>query len=301
MIGTRGPLQRVRAGGVPDTRAVARRLARAYHQRGGLRRYNPEGIDVFAADWDTLLVLDACRYDVFEAVADLPGRLESRRSRGSMTREWLAGNFAGRRLHDTVYVTANGNYADLRGTIDASVHAEVPLWRDEHRTGPGNSVAPPEVVAEAARANADAYPNKRLIVHFVQPHTPYLGPTGERFDPRIPLGDLPREYDVTDAELRRAYRENVELVLSAVEGLLADLPGKTVVTADHGELLGERLDPLPVRDYGHPRGVYVDELVRVPWYVSDNGRRRRVVSEPPDDADVDASGVEEHLRDLGYA
>ena len=286
----------------PDKRALARNLLRLGFTRGGRRPYNTDGIDLFAEDWDNLLVLDACRYDAFAREADLDGSLGSRVSRGSMTREWVRANFADRRLLDVVYVTANGNYAHVRDEIGASVHAEVPLWHDEHRTGPDDSITPPGMVAEAAREHAESYPNKRLLVHFVQPHTPYLGPTGERFDPRLSLGELPREYDVSDATLERAYRENLSLVLEEVEGLLADLPGKTVVTADHGELLGDRLGPLPVRDYGHPDGIYLPELVRVPWHVSTNGPRKRITREEPTrTADVDRAAVEAHLRDLGYA
>lgn len=287
---------------LPDKRAIARHLLRQYYTRGGRRPYNTNGIDLFAEDWDNLLVLDACRYDAFAREADLAGSLESRVSRGSMTREWVRANFADRRLLDVVYVTANGNYAHVRDEIDAAVHEEVPLWHDERRTGPDDSVTPPEMVADAAREYADSHPNKRLLVHFVQPHTPYLGATGERFDPRLPLGDIPREYDVSDATIERAYRENLSLVLEEVEGLLADLQGRTVVTADHGELLGDRLGPLPVRDYGHPDGIYLPELVTVPWFVSTNGPRKRITrEEPTGTADVDRATVEAHLRDLGYA
>jgi hypothetical protein len=286
----------------PDRRALARHLLRHYYTRGGRRRYNPHGIDLFAEDWDNMLVLDACRYDVFAEEADLDGRLESRVSRGSMTREWVRANFADRRLLDLVYVTANGNYAHVKDEIDATVHEEVPLWHDEHRTGPDDTITRPEVVAEAAREYAASHPHKRLLVHFVQPHTPYLGSTGERFDPRVPLGDIPRRYDVSDEVIERAYRENLSLVLEEVTDLLDDLPGKTVVTADHGELLGERLAPLPVRDYGHPDGIYRPELVTVPWLVSTNGDRKRITREAPTGrTDVDRADVEEHLRDLGYA
>jgi len=42
------------------------------------------------SEWDYCLVLDACRYDVFEDVYDeyLDGNLEKRRSVGSSTPEW---------------------------------------------------------------------------------------------------------------------------------------------------------------------------------------------------------------------
>ncbi|WP_227374919.1 hypothetical protein [Haladaptatus halobius] len=37
-----------------------------------------------------------------------------------------------------------------------------------------------------------------------------------------------------------------------------------VVSADHGEFLGERLFPTPVQIYGHSDGVYMEEFVKVP-------------------------------------
>jgi hypothetical protein len=72
---------------------LLRELNRLYHTRGNRRAYNPDGVDVLAEDWDNLLILDACRYDAFAARADLPGRLERRRSRGSHTSEFLSGIF----------------------------------------------------------------------------------------------------------------------------------------------------------------------------------------------------------------
>jgi len=83
---------------------------------------------------------------------------------------------------------------------------------------------------------------------------------------------------------------------------MRELGGKTIVTADHGNMVGERAFPIPFREWGHPRGVYTPELVDVPWLVYERG--------PPDDqrgdsrrsrriADDDV--VVERLRDLGYA
>jgi membrane-anchored protein YejM (alkaline phosphatase superfamily) len=106
----------------------------------------------------------------------------------------------------------------------------------------------------------------------------------------------------THDDIWQAYRENLDLVLSEVEDLLSDLQGKTVITADHGELLGDRERPIPIRTYWHPEGVYVDSLVKVPWHVYENGERKDVVAEEPVDwhDDVDMKEVEQNLRDLGY-
>lgn len=98
---------------------------RLYHRRGHLRDYNPSGVDVFEEDWDALIVLDACRYDLFARRSTLSGTLETRRSRGSSTVEFLRGNVADRDLRDTVYVTANPQFHRYRDELDARFHEVV--------------------------------------------------------------------------------------------------------------------------------------------------------------------------------
>ena len=162
----------------------------------------------------------------------------------------------------------------------------------------------PETVTEHALAAHDSYPNKRLLVHYFQPHQPYLGPYGrERFEPGRGLAHVVKATDPTREELLRAYRENLELVLDEVEVLLAEIPGKTAVTADHGEMFGERMWPVPVADYGHHDGVHIDELLEVPWFVSENGPRKEIVEEPPaasEATEFDTEELESQLRALGY-
>ncbi|KOX95931.1 hypothetical protein AMR74_13345 [Halorubrum tropicale] len=264
--------------------------------------YNADGIDIFTQDWDNLLILDACRYDYFADQSDLDGTLSTRISRASATREWVGANFTDRQLHDVVYVSANPNYRKVADEIGAEVHAYIDVWRDDTLVGEENTIVPPETVTEHALSAAEEYPNKRLLVHYVQPHYPFIGPTGkEHFDPTATLKEVSAKYDLTDDRLDRAYRENLDFVLDEAERLLEKLHGKTVVSADHGELLGERLSPLPLRAYGHPNGVYVDELVEVPWLVHQNGERREIVSEEPVERDdTKDEALEEQLRNLGY-
>jgi hypothetical protein len=264
--------------------------------------YNSRGVDVFEEDWDNLLILDACRYDYFEKCADLPGTLESRTSKASSTREWVWANFTDKQRHDVVYVSANPNFRKVAEDIAAEVHAYIDVWEDKTTTDSGANIVPPETVTKYAQEAAAEYPQKRLLVHYVQPHYPFLGPTGrERFDPSMTLREISRHAGENAPLLRTAYQENLHLVLSDVSNLLPELQGKTVVSADHGELLGERLSQIPFRAYGHPIGIYVDELVRVPWHVSTNGDRKKIVSEPPVDRDrSDTERVKEQLRSLGY-
>lgn len=101
-----------------------------------------------------------------------------------------------------------------------------------------------------------------------------------------------------------AYNENLDLVLSEVEPLLDDLNGKSVITADHGNLVGERLGPIPTRQkYGHPYGVYTEELVKVPWFIVEGETRREVSADSPIKENSDSipeTELEDKLEALGY-
>jgi hypothetical protein len=302
--------RRLRNGNPPDIRAVVREVNRQYYALRNQLGYNDTGVDIFTKDWDNLVILDACRYDAFAARSELPGTLEARRSRGAMTQEWLRANFAGRDLTNTVYVSANGQFVHLDG-LGARLHAFIGVWGNDFKPSEGDpsTLASPETVTEHALDVADEYPNKRLLIHYIQPHHPYIGPTGRaQIDPNITLSDIPSEIRANPAVsrrvIRKAYIENLDIVLEEVEELLDSLPGKTVVSADHGELLGERLPPLLLSEYGHPRGVYHEKLVTVPWLTHTNGDRKEIIAEEPEqtggDETFDERDVEQHLEDLGY-
>ncbi len=77
-----------------------------------------------------------------------------------------------------------------------------------------------------------------------------------------------------------AYCENLNIVLSHVEKLLPDLSGKTVISPDHGNMIGERLRPIPTRrKYDHFYGVYASELVQIPWFVLESKSRPEIRSD----------------------
>lgn len=295
--------------GLDEPHLVVRRLNELYFDLHRQYIDTTDRVDFFEEDWDNLLLLDACRYDTFADVSDLPGSLKSRHTKSSSTIEFLSRYLDGRELTDTVYVTANPQHyrKSEREFISVEFHDVVEIWQEDgwdetHRT------VRPETVADAAERAAEKYPNKRLLVHYLQPHYPYLGPTGqEHFDNdsldffnRVMNGDV----DIETETLRRAYRENLEVALPSVERLFESLQGKTVVSADHGEMFGERSFPLPMREYGHPSGIHTEELTKVPWHVHDEGPRKEITggeATSTDQDDVATEVVEERLRDLGYA
>ncbi|WP_248516821.1 hypothetical protein [Salinarchaeum laminariae] len=289
-----------------DVTKVGREANKLLHTRFGRRQFNPDGMNVLDEDWDNLIILDACRYDHFCEQATLPGRTERRESIGSATYHWVRGTFAERRLHDTVYVGANSWFLKLRDEIGAEVHTFVDLqhggydveWVDEEL-----NVVTPETVTRVAKEVAEQYPDKRLIIHYLQPHHPFIGTAGSAIfrHQSNSLIDVVAEADeATVADLREAYRENLSIVLDEVETLLDALRGRTVITADHGEMLGDRHDFVPTRDYGHHKGIFNGPTVDVPWHVKESDTRKEIVAEPPERTAVDMDRVDEQLRELGY-
>jgi len=272
---------------------------RTYHEltRGGA--YNPSGTDIFAEDWDTLVLLDACRHDVYTELTPFDGPLEARESRGSASKQFVRGNFQDRMLHDVVYVSGNQWYLLLEEELNCELHA----YHDVERDVADGFVPSAEAVTEAALEHHERYPNKRLLVHYMQPHYPYLETDVDGFElVREGLRETIRASAVDYDDVRAAYRDNLAYVLDHVQRLVEGLDGKMVVSSDHGEMLGDRLSPVPVRWVGHPPGVFVDELTSVPWQVVSDGPRRRITAEAPDGQadDVDTERVERTLRDLGY-
>ena len=65
------------------------------------------GTRVINEDWDTLILLDACRFDMFEETVEMEGNLDYTISLGSTSEEFLTRNFSKGTFHDTVYVNAN--------------------------------------------------------------------------------------------------------------------------------------------------------------------------------------------------
>lgn len=299
-----------------NPRLLARGLNRVYHRRGGVRSENPIGGEVFEEDWDTLIVLDGCRYDMFEKVNHLDGKLSAKYSKGSATTEWLRANFDGRDLNDTVYVTANPQLERNRQDWDVNLHQTINVWLEDGWDKETGTVLA-DTVTEAAVDTFERFPNKRLVVHYMQPHYPFVrsdtefdkkhlstiegngdSPIGENVWNQKFTGDL----GISCGDLWTMYIDNLEYVLEHVRELLNSVPGKTVVTSDHGNYVGERASPIPIREYGHPRGVYDDVVVRVPWLVCENGPRRKITAGAIEKQtpDVESEIVTDRLQHLGY-
>lgn len=238
-----------------------------------------DAISVMDQSWDNLIVLDACRADFFEEVADLTQYNEYERvvSLGSHSSEWTRRNFQGKEYADTVYVSANPHTSLEAGD---SFHEIYELWNTDFDEEAG--VVRPGVVRDTAINAYKKYSKKKLIIHFMQPHGPFIG------------SEIDDATDETD--YWAAYRENLHHVLPYVEELIKTIPGRTVITADHGQAYAGGIKGL-LGIGGHKPRLRFPSLVYVPWAVHDAPRRETQKGEV-----TEASGesVQERLEDLGY-
>lgn len=216
------------------------------------------------------------------------------------------------RFGDTVYVA--GNVVVSRRIDVPTFHRLEEVWAEAFDEDLGS--VPPEPVVERAVEMRESHPDKRLIVHLLQPHQPFLGQSedGEyTSDPAIVFGPettLDRDNIWLDLAARnvplepvkRAYANTLKIAWKAVQPLLETLSERTVVTADHGNMWGELGFPVPVPVYGHPTQVRCPALVDVPWGVIESDDPRPEITE----GGVRGVGreatdiTETQLRALGY-
>lgn len=252
------------------------------------------GIDVIEQDWDNLILLDACRYDFFKWHTSFDGQLSRVVSKGRGSWEFIRDNFVDRNLHDTVYVTANPRSERLSQDTFYTVNSVLDYWEPELGT------VPPEAVTEAGIEAHRSYPNKRLIIHYMQPHVPHLGELVEELDINQTgnkIFDLYKDGQLTQDELRRSYLETLAIVESEVKPLVEQLAGKTVISADHGENLGE--SKLGMNLTGH--GPNSKEIRFVPWLELPHQERKNITEDAPLGFQYQAQEVvENRLADLGY-
>ena len=137
-----------------EVEVTARRINQYIHQRRG----KPKSLDLMERDWDTAIILDACRFDYFKQENTFDGELTQETAPGGASQEFIREMFLGRELHDTICVSGNPfvSLLEPRTFHDLIVDEAWDI---------GNRQAAPDQVTEAAVRAHNEYPNKRIIVH----------------------------------------------------------------------------------------------------------------------------------------
>jgi hypothetical protein len=263
--------------------------------------------------------LDACRYDYLKEFATLfDGRLIAAKSAGHDTFEYV--RLCWPDQYDYPYVSGatpingiqrdydNEHFRQLYGGYVPMDHLNiVDVWDFGWDASLGT--CPPWEVTDAALDHSDS---ERLVAHYFQPHAPYIGDTrllghhdNENAHPHQgtpidePIWDAVKYGEISNQELREAYRSNLKVAVKEVCRLIRDTDfDRYVIIGDHGEALGEW------GRYSHPR-VDHPYIRTVPWFevsgLTQQGEEFAGQAGERESGGVTDMNVEERLEALGYA
>lgn len=281
----------------------------------------PLGSNIFDHEWDVLIVLDGCRVDFMKEFVGEFGYVQSVNdiiSVGSTSREWLAKTFRPEYADDinsTTYITANPyseeifsshagstrspfNPANWKSVTADEFYRLEEVWRSGWDDSLGT--VPPRTVTNHAINATRTGNQERLIIHYMQPHQPFIGQRAQRNNSTFKNENcwgLLRTNKIAPEIVKSAYRENLHLVLEEVELLLDNSNGKAVITSDHGNAFGE------LGIFGHPNGFLHPAVKRVPWVetiAKDSGEYEPPTKESSGSPQPSDSTTEDRLKNLGY-
>jgi hypothetical protein len=278
-----------------------------------------------------LIVLDACRYDRFRDIypeyieaETTPVAAAAKDTFGYLRKCWpeeydvdyVTGaapvttqefEFSEDEKADGLVFEGKDLYNIYGGYVPVDhINNIIEVWQDAWDESLG--VCPPEPVTD--RAIKVAPRSEQMVVHYFQPHEPYIGDTqilgnvnavkehlkggaiGRGIWERVESGEI------TDNQLLEAYDSNLRRVMGEVALLINEISEEfdhIAVMGDHGEALGE---------YGQYTHSIQHPYVRVvPWGLI-QGVNKNVISEISDRKTITEEGkntmVETRLKELGY-
>jgi len=280
----------------------AKRTAHDLYERIG-RLVSPPvnreaGLLIFERDWDLMIILDACRFDMMADVASDYNWLltpERVRSAATGTKGWMRANFHSAHedeMAETTYISASPWTETLCNPNDFNQLVEV--WR--HGYVDDLHVTPPRAVTDRAIRIGRESAADRYLVHYLQPHAPFLA----HHERNTAFMD---EYEnsVWRAILRGridsewvldAYEQNLRDVLPEVKLLIDNFDADDVIiTSDHGNAIGEW------GLYGHG-GPAIKPKTTVPWI--ETSANDQMTHESELSSNQESPSDEEQLKNLGY-
>lgn len=221
-------------------------------------------------DWQTLIILDAARYDYFKKLNKFKGKLIKARSRAPHTYRWLEETFPDK--YNWTYFSAHPyiNSIPMRKSWNARDHFKSIVsiwayaWNDELGTVHPHSVGRMLELVDYEKA----------VIHYIQPHGPWIGKTRwavpwtlEQHEKHGVMADYVAQVVKPEPKMmRKYYRDNLKLVLYSIDKFRDNFKGQVIITADHGEMLGEK--GLYLHKENYPK--WADDLLReVPFFIWD--------------------------------
>ena len=251
-------------------------------------------------DWDLVIILDACRYDYLSQIAS------SVVVERSISPVCNTGDFVKKAKETNVfrgskYISVNPRPGEIKpGDVDV-----IPVW-EEKSWDLNLRTRPPAPVYEKAAKYLNE--GEKVVAHTMQPHYPHVCELNGDIRP-VPGGLHPEHlgYNFVDDgivfqtalcreinnkhdfdRVRQSYVACAEFAWNKAKDFaikMASNGNHVVITADHGELLGE---------WGlvsHPGDIGLKSLIEVPWVE---------ITPPRDSVETEDYSRTDILRDLGY-
>lgn len=216
----------------------------------------------FFSNWDYLIILDACRHDIFKQVVEdleIPGKLTEANTRSGNTQMWyrrfwsyhdhdvilLSANpqpfsewswYASRRFKEAIWADPEGLYCRENENLLARIE---PLLGTD-----GFGTFHPQIVLdcfEEIKQSGDKY-----LIHLMPPHLPFIGEKGKELFEDLGLElyghrniyRAVQEYGEWEY-LGECYKESLTETLKYLLSRIDLFGGKVVISSDHGEFIGE--------------------------------------------------------------
>lgn len=268
-----------------------------------------------------LIVLDACRYPEFIEVAPtvFEGNLKKMTTEGHDTFEYVRSCWP-ESYPDVTYLSGatpinsgmlkfdDKGLTELYDGFVSNDHIGeiVDVWQSGWDKRLGS--VPPWNVTRIARGRLD---ENQLVVHYFQPHAPYIGVERElghhNDESSTPGGGEPvcaplwrkaKKGEISQGRLFELYRSNLEAVLYEFAKLVGEAPHETtIIMGDHGEALGE------FWTYAHPRTDH-PYILTSPWLevtgLKYDWQSNLEVPDIETSTETVASSAELRLQELGY-
>ena len=239
--------------------------------------------------WDYLLILDACRYDIFKEIVEekkLKGKLTEFNTRTPHTPFWYR-KYWGHNKNNINLISANPQ-PFYNGTWYAHRNFKYSKWVDpalkftkkcltkwNHPSG----IFYPHVLIDFVEKYKK--PNERHLIHFIPPHLPYIGPKGLNLLKKLGLKVEGNRHIYDDLQiygrknnwkkLRECYKDSLSTTIDIIYERINVFNNKIVISADHSELIGDpKFDNTGKYDHSRVRINKNPEewklLCTVPWF-----------------------------------
>lgn len=212
---------------------------------------------IYNTDWDTLFILDACRFDMLYVMLNgkrLVKSIEPVYSKALRTREWLDWVWTGEETESPSKTIPEITYYSGSPWTDTTIyddsrtlHSNVDV-KQMYKNSYGDcwkqniGVIDPKCVINTVMND-----NERKLVHLMQPHQPYIGQISlkamraeDGYPELSPLHELVYNNLIDYKFVRAAYYYNLlEAVRAIGFYVMNNQSERIVISADHGDEITE--------------------------------------------------------------